>query len=278
MSDHSEVVPTVPKETARAAKTVFGHSNIYMLIGEHLEVILSGIELQSSSKRDGIAAWGEARLALITFFQFMEGLTDVQSIDALRTRVEWKYALHLSLVPPLLHPKDLCGFRRRMLMDAASQSEFQKLIDRLVLSIPLINQNFQHLESPQVVSFVCSVNRLNQAQQAMQQVLEALAASFPEWLRKAALPHWYGRYNQATSRLEVAFLLGQQHFFVEEIGTDIHHLLTEIEQSGRDELSALPEVKTLHQIWSQQFQPFNQATSYWPATLNLKDCNACLLK
>lgn len=278
MSDHSETVPGVPKETARSASAMFGRSNFYILVGEHLEAVLNDIELRNPSKREGIAKWSEARMALITFFQFIEGLTDIQATDALRNRIEWKFALHLSLVPPLLHARDLCGFRQRILLNSEEQYEFQKLIDRLVLSVPSLNQNFQNLRSPEVVSFVCSVNRLSQAQEAMQQVLESLAASFPEWLRKVALPHWYGRYNQATSRLDVAFLLGQQRFLVEEIGTDIHHLLTEIHQSALPEMSELPEVKLLDHIWSEQFQFLNKVFSSGTAVLSVQDCSACLFR
>ncbi len=34
------------------------------------------------------------RLALVTIFQFMEGLTDRQAADAVRDRLAWKYADH----------------------------------------------------------------------------------------------------------------------------------------------------------------------------------------
>jgi transposase len=278
MFDRSKTIPAIPKETVRAAKAIFGRSNVYILIGEHLEAILADVDLQSTSKEAGISTWEETRLALITFFQSIEGLTDIQTIDALRTRIEWKFALHLSPAPPLLYPKDLCGFRQRVLIDPVNQYEFQKLIDRLVLSVPSLSNNCPNLKSLEAVSFVCSVNRLSQAQKAMQQVLEVLAANFPEWLRKAALPHWYGRYNQATARLDVAFLLGQQQFFVEEIGADIHHLLTEIDQSGGEELRQLQEVQVLNHIWSQQYQSLNRAFIQWPATLDFEDCSACLFR
>jgi len=39
-----------------------------------------------------LAPW---RLALVTLFQFMEGLTDRQAADAVRDRLAWKYALSL---------------------------------------------------------------------------------------------------------------------------------------------------------------------------------------
>jgi transposase len=37
------------------------------------------------------------RLALVTVMQYAEGLTDRQAADAVRTRIDWKYALSLEL-------------------------------------------------------------------------------------------------------------------------------------------------------------------------------------
>lgn len=272
--DCSKPIPSMPKETARAANAIFGRSNYYILIGEDLDAILEGVQLQDLSARESERMDG-AIWALITFFQFIEGLTDVQAVDAVRTRIDWKFALHLSLIPARFHEYVFCEFRQRILTDSPSQSEFQRLMDRLTSFVPALRSNFQDLKSLEVVLCVCSVNRLNHAQQAMNQVLEVLAARFPDWLRKVALPHWYGRYNHATPRLEVAILLGQQQFLMEEIGADIHHLLEKIRQSGSDELVELQEVKALNQVWSQQFRVFNTTPNHWPESLNLQDCSTC---
>lgn len=252
MSGHSETVPVIPKDTFRAAKAIFGGNNFYMLVGERLEVILHGLPLRFAMLQDGIPAFHGILLALTTLFQFVEGLTDIQAIDAVRTRVDWKFALHLSLLPTILHEQELCGFRQRILADPANQSELQKLIDRLMDSIPVRSQSFQDIQSLEAVSFVCLVNCLDHAQQAMNDALAVLAAQFPDWLRRTALPHWYSRYNSATPRLEVALLLGQQRFFMEETRADIHHLLEEIKRSGTQEMSDIHEVKLLEQIWSRQ--------------------------
>jgi hypothetical protein len=39
MADSSKSIPSLPKETARAANAIFGHSNFHILVGEHLETI-----------------------------------------------------------------------------------------------------------------------------------------------------------------------------------------------------------------------------------------------
>lgn len=252
MSDSSEIIPGIPKDTFRAAKAIFGGNNFYILVGERLESILQGLSLRFSAVRDGIPAWHGTLLALMTLFQFVEGLTDMQAVDAVRTRLDWKFALHLSLLPAIFRGQELCIFRQHILTDPLNQGELQKLIDRMVAFIPARSQGLQDLKSLEAVSFVCLVNCLDHAQEAMNDALAVLAAQFPDWLRRSALPHWYSRYNHAMPRLEVALLLGQQRFFIEETRADIHHLLDEIHRSGPPEMSELHEVKMLDQIWSRQ--------------------------
>jgi transposase len=274
-SDCSQPFPTIPKETARAANAAFGNSNFYMVIGEHLDTLVEGIQLPGLLEENCTARREGASRALITFFQFLEGLTDIQAVDAVRTRIDWKFALHLSLTPARFHEYVFCEFRQRVLKDPASRHEFQRLVDRINTLVPSPRDDPQNVSSLAVAAFVCSVNQLNHAQEAMNQTLEVLAAQFPGWLRKTALPHWYGRYNRAIPRLEVAILLGQQRFLLEEIGADVQHLLKKIDQSGSRELAELPQVKTLDRLWSRQFKILDPAVAYRSEDQKPRGCATC---
>jgi len=278
MFEQLNAIPPIPRDTARSARAIFGRSNFYILVGEHLESILEDIQLQCSLERPGISKMAGAFLPLITFFQFVEGLTDVQAIDAVRTRTDWKFALHLPLIPAMFHEKTLCEFRQRMLIDSFSQHEFHRLIDRLVEIAPTLHNKFQNFKNLELVSCVCSANRLDRAQQAMYQALEVLAVRSPDWLRRIALPHWYGRYNHIAARSDLAASLGQQQFSMEEISADIHHLLEEIHRSGSREISELHEVKVLDQVWLQQLQTLDKTLNNVPEILNSNDCDRCAHK
>jgi transposase len=50
--------------------------------------------------RRGQPAESPARLALVTIMQFAEGHSDRQAADAVRSRIDWKYALGLELTDP----------------------------------------------------------------------------------------------------------------------------------------------------------------------------------
>lgn len=46
---------------------------------------------------DGQPAYAPWRLALVSVMQFAENLSDRQAADAVRSRIDWKYALSLEL-------------------------------------------------------------------------------------------------------------------------------------------------------------------------------------
>ncbi len=60
------------------------------------------------------------RLAVVLVLQYIEKLTDQQAADAVRTRVDWKYALGLTLDDPGFDASVLSQFRVRLLETNAS--------------------------------------------------------------------------------------------------------------------------------------------------------------
>jgi hypothetical protein len=54
-------------------------------------------DLYPSHGQPAQAPW---RLALVTVFQFQEGLSERQAAEAVRARIDWKYALSLELTDP----------------------------------------------------------------------------------------------------------------------------------------------------------------------------------
>ncbi|MBO0796566.1 MAG: transposase [Ktedonobacteraceae bacterium] len=86
-------IPPVPEDTARVARAVFPHGNTLMQLRDTLGTMYTDkafVDLFPSHSQPAEAPW---RLALITVFQFMEHLTDRQAADAVRSRLDWKYAL-----------------------------------------------------------------------------------------------------------------------------------------------------------------------------------------
>src|SRR6195952_1173293 len=82
-------------------------------------------KLYPARGRSGLTPW---RLALVTVFQFLEHLSDRQAADAVRARIDWKYALGLELTDPGFHFSVLAEFRARLV---ANESE-HLLLDRML--------------------------------------------------------------------------------------------------------------------------------------------------
>src|SRR3982751_2924425 len=62
----------------------------------------------------GQPALSPARLALVTVLQFVEGLSDRRAAEAVRGRIDWKYALALELTDPGFDHTVLSEFRLRL--------------------------------------------------------------------------------------------------------------------------------------------------------------------
>ena len=95
MSLHISPVPPVPEETLRIALTAFPKGNIYLQIRDTLGSIYIDedfIDLFSIKGQPAESPW---RLALICIMQYLENLSDRQAAEAVRGRIDWKYALSL---------------------------------------------------------------------------------------------------------------------------------------------------------------------------------------
>ena len=68
-------------------------------------------ELFKVRGRPAIAPW---RLALVTVMQFSEELSDRQAAEAVRARLDWKYALGIQLTDPDFNFSALSVFRSRL--------------------------------------------------------------------------------------------------------------------------------------------------------------------
>ncbi len=249
----SGVFPPLPKDTARAAEAEFGAGNIYLNIGDQIEFLFADIDLARLDPLGERSASTLAALALVTIFQFAGNLPDRRAVEALRTRLDWKYALHLPLNHPGYSHLALCEFRRRLLHDPAGQPMFQQMLDRIAETGILGDTGQQHAEAERILLAICAVSRLEQLVEAMHAVLEAVAATEPEWLLAVALPHWYERYDQMPTGRALPKSSEEQVSLAQAIGADAQYLLEAIAAAGGKKLALLPEVQALWQVWRQQF-------------------------
>jgi transposase len=114
MSLHPQPFTDVPAETARVARAAFPRGNSYMRMRDEIGAIYEDGAFASLFSTRGQPAEAPWRLALVTVLQYAEGLSDRQAAEAVRSRIDWKYALNLELSDPGFDATVLCEFRARL--------------------------------------------------------------------------------------------------------------------------------------------------------------------
>lgn len=97
MSLKPQPIGPVPEETTRVARAAFPKGTIYTRMRDELGIVWEDEDFSGLFPTRGQPAMAPWRLALVTAMQFTKGLPDRQTADAVRSRIDWKYALGLKL-------------------------------------------------------------------------------------------------------------------------------------------------------------------------------------
>jgi transposase len=121
----------IPAETRRVARDAFPKGSLYIRVRDQLSPIYQDEAFAQLFPTRGRPAESPGRLALVTLFQFAEGLSDRQAAEAVRSRIDWKYALGLELTDPGFDPSVLTEFRGRLVACRQAQVLFDALLQQL---------------------------------------------------------------------------------------------------------------------------------------------------
>ena len=121
MTLHPQHEFSIPEETARVARAAYPKGNLYMKMRDALGTMYQDESFAQLFPQNGRPVEAPWRLALITVVQFIEGLPDRQAADAVRGRIDLKYALGLELTDPGFDFSILSDFRKRLLEGGAEQ-------------------------------------------------------------------------------------------------------------------------------------------------------------
>lgn len=119
----------VPAETAKVANAIFSKDNLCIAMADTLHEFFSDRDFDALYPNRGQPAASPFRLALATLLQYLEGLTDRQTADAVRSRIDWKYLLGLELTDIGFHHSVLSEFRTRLVTAQAEDLIFEHLLN-----------------------------------------------------------------------------------------------------------------------------------------------------
>ncbi|HEX6243663.1 MAG TPA: transposase, partial [Polyangiales bacterium] len=109
----------IPEVTRRVAHAAFPKGTLCMRLADRLGPLYRDEQFAALFPVRGQPALSPARLALVTVLQFVERLSDRQAADAVRGRIDWKYALGLELTNPGFDHTVLSEFRGRLVTGEA---------------------------------------------------------------------------------------------------------------------------------------------------------------
>src|SRR5262249_52137891 len=128
--------------------------------------------------------------------QFAEGLSDRQAAEAVRARIDWKYALGLELEDPGFDFSVLCEFRAQLVDGSAEHLLLESLLDACQVKGFLKARGRQRTDSTHVPALLQQLSRLEKLAETVRADLDAIAATEPEWLRALSPPEWSARYGR----------------------------------------------------------------------------------
>src|SRR5947209_6340126 len=245
----------IPEETRRLMHRLCPKGTMVTQLRDALGPIYSDEHFAHLFPTRGRPAEAPWRLALVTVLQALEGLTDRQAADAVRTRIDWLYALALPLDEPGFDYSILTDFRQRVLAAHAQDLILDPILHLSRQRGWLKARGKQRTDAPAVLARVRALSSLESVGESMRAALNALAQQEPTWLQAHLNPQWCDR---SVHRFELARFpkaQTQQQQLREQVGEDVAQLLADLEEAVTPEsVRSLPEIGLLRQIFAQHYE------------------------
>jgi transposase len=253
----------IPQETVRVARAAYPKGNIYMQMRDALGLIYQDQSFAHLFPHNGRPVEAPWRLALITVMQFVEELPDRQAADAVRGRIDWKYALGLELTDEGFDASVLCEFRKRLVQGRAEEALLDAMLALFKEKGWLKGKNRQRTDSTHVLAKIRAINRLVCVGETMRFALNSLATIVPDWLLEHSQEEWVDRYGHRFEEAHLPKAPQDRNTLAEQIGKDGTSLLTAIFASTAPPwLRFVPAVKILHRVWLQNYSMTDEELSW----------------
>ncbi len=270
MSLHPEPISEVPAETARVSRAAFPKGTLVTRLRDEFSALYQDEDFRRfypTRGQPGLAPW---RLALVTVFQFLEQLSDRQAADAVRSRIDWKYALGLELTDPGFHFSVLTEFRARLVAGGAEHLLLDTMLERFKTRGLVKARGKQRTDSTHVLGAVHDLHLLELVAETLRAALDDLAAAVPDWLRGVAQPAWFERYGRRVEDYRLPKRREEREALALEVGMDGFCLLGALDaQDAPAEARAVPMVQTLRDVWRVHYARDDDGRPRWRTAAEL---------
>src|SRR5215210_3042583 len=270
MSLRPEPVGEIPAETVRVARAAFPKGTLITRLRDEFSALYQDEDFRSlypARGQPGLTPW---RLALVTVFQFLEHLSDRQAADAVRARIDWKYALGLELTDSGFHFSVLGEFRARLVAGGAEHLLLDTMLERFKARGLVKARGKQRTDSTHVLAAVRDLSFLERVAETLRAALDDLAAVAPDWLRGAAQPGWFERYGRRVEDYRLPKRREEREALALEVGADGFLLLDALDAPGVPAAAReVPMVGTLRDVWRVHYARGGDGPPRWRAGAEL---------
>ncbi|MFJ1708446.1 IS1182 family transposase [Kitasatospora sp. NPDC088346] len=235
----------VPALTARVARASNPNGTTAMWVRDRLDGLWHDEDFASWYPRDGHPGLSPAQLATVSVLQFLLGLPDRDAAEAVRCRIDFKYALCLELDDPGFHHSVLSEFRDRLLEDDRADRLLDLALARLKDAGLVRARTSQRTDSTHVLAAVRDLTRLELVTESVRAALEETARTAGHLLAGLVDEEWGRRYGRPVrlgknpTRPKTRILAA---------GEDACRLLERLQQHGPG-----PQAEALRQVVVQNY-------------------------
>ena len=244
---------SMPEDLAILGPRLLSPDSPYRLVGDKLYEQYREADYAGLYHPEGKPGLSPVDLAFVTVFQYLENLSDRQAAEALRVRVDWKYALHLPLGDQGFNFSVLSEYRDRVIRHQAEARLFDRVLQQLQALGLLKRRGRQRSDSLAVLSKVRDLNRLEKVVETLRLAVRSLLETDPTWTRATVPPTWEEAYGVpcVADKLSKA----DRQALYARVGADGQWLLDRLQAETTPlALRTLPAVEVLATVWQQQFR------------------------
>jgi transposase len=237
----------VPELTVRVARASNPAGTTAMWVRDRLDGLWADEDFAGWYPRDGRPGISPAQLATVSVLQFLLDLSDRDAAEAVRCRIDFKYALGLELDDPGFHHSVLGDFRERLLEDSRADRLLDLALARLKEAGLVRERTSQRTDSTHVLAAVRDLTRLELVTEAVRAALEELARTAGHALEGLVDDEWGRRYGRPV---RLGKNPARPKTRMNEAGADARRLLEHLAASYQDLLHG-PQMQALRQVLVQ---------------------------
>jgi transposase len=249
MSIRPRLGAEVPELTARVARASNPAGTTAMWVRDRLDGLWDDEDFAGWYPRDGRPGISPAQLATVSVLQFLLDLSDRNAAEAVRCRIDFKYALGLDLDDPGFHHSVLGDFRDRLLEDGRADRLLDLALARLKDAGLVRERTTQRTDSTHVLAAVRDLTRLELVTEAVRAALEEAARTAGHVLDGLADDEWGRRYGRPV---RLGKNPARPKTRMNETGADARRLLEHLAAIDPELLHG-PQAEALRQVLVQNY-------------------------